>query len=92
MLGLYADDNQKIIREEEPRGRRVMTEIIASHKNSHTAPANTRRSPNVVSMLGRRRRQRANIETTLGQSFVGMYHRRIHKTHAVIVLGQCRIK
>ena len=33
-------------------------------------PANTMRSPNVVSMLGRRRRHRANIKTTLGQRIV----------------------
>ena len=33
-------------------------------------PANTRRWPNVVLMLGRRRRRRANIKTTLGQCLV----------------------
>ena len=33
-------------------------------------PANTRRWHNIVLMLGRRRRRRANIKTTLGQPFV----------------------
>ena len=33
-------------------------------------PANTRRRPNVVLMLGRRQRRRANSKTTLGQYLV----------------------
>ena len=33
-------------------------------------PANTRHWPNVVSMLGRRRRRRANIKTILGKCLV----------------------
>ena len=33
-------------------------------------PANTRHFPDVVLMLGRRRRRRTNIKTTLGKCFV----------------------
>ena len=47
----------------------------ASHPRQHPAsitatPADTRRWPNVVLMLGRSRRRRSNIKTTLGQRLV----------------------
>ena len=41
------------------------------HNNKKVlSPENTRHFPNVVLMLGRRRRRRANIKTTLGKSLV----------------------
>ena len=40
-------------------------------------PANTRRSPNVVTMLGQRRRRWPNIVPTLGERLLGMKNYKI---------------
>ena len=40
------------------------------HNTTSISPANTRRCLNVVLLLGRRRRRRANIANTLGQRIV----------------------
>ena len=40
---------------------------LADSQSGGCTPANTGHSPNVVSMLGQRRRRWANIETTLGE-------------------------
>ena len=48
----------------------LSSEVCPKSTNVHLTQQNTRHSPNVVLMLGRRRRRRANIKTTLGECLV----------------------
>ena len=63
---------------------------VKCHQHSNELPANTGQLPNVVSMLGQRRRLRVNIET----AYLGEYHalanvlaQSIQQTHCWISVG-----